>query len=265
MVRHFLALFSLLCCLWHLPCNGSILCGELTKVIRLSPGEERPVKLTLKNTSAEEERVNLRQVDYSYNCQGENFFEEIGTSQRSNGSWIELQKQQVIVPPMGSVDVYYVVRVPLKEGLSGSYSSAILVEPEKFISKVDPDQENSLALNVKVRYCYVVITHIGQGKPELKILSKQLVSSEGQQLLQVDVANTGELHLRPKLIAKLFNGQSKLLVNGEAAARNISPGNSVRYLLPLTDVKSEPLIGFLLLDDGDEHLFGEKVQITPSA
>jgi hypothetical protein len=209
--------------------NAIVFNSELTKVSNVQAGETFSGKIVLTNTENDPEVVHLQLNDYHYNANGENFFVEPGTLPRSNARWIELPYRQVKVMPHETKEVSYTVRVPDDASLNGSYASTILVESENYVSKAE------LVINART------ITPHGDG-----------------YRFNVDVANSGDCYLYPKAILKAFDAKGQLILCAESQHTSIMPGNSVRFTMDLNASLSNAYAGFLLLNDDQNHIFGEK-------
>lgn len=240
--------------------NALIYNSELTKTLTAKPGDVTTVKLTMTNNKETPEEVQLSQVDYKYNYKGENFFEEPNTLEMSNANWIELQNSSFKVEPGETKEIYYSVRVPNDPRLQGSYSSAILIEPNDPVTTLQA--EDQVAIQVKVRYAHQIIINVGQLKPSLKLLDSNLTQSEQGRSIYIDIENNGNTHLYPKPTLKLYDNKGKVATTLNALPQNILPGSSVRYFLPLEAMTEGEYNGLLLLDVGNGKLFAERLSLS---
>jgi hypothetical protein len=239
---------------------------ELTTVSQVQPGDVLTGKIVVTNNKDIPEVINLRQVDYKYNWQGENFFEESGSLPRSNALWIELPRTQFTVQPKETKEFLYTLRIPKDNILHGSYASTILVEPESFaVPTVYAAPSQGIGLNVKIRYAHQVVTTLGTPKALLKVIGSSLKHGESGLLFHVDVVNCGECYLYPKAVLKIFDNAGRLVQCSEAPPCSIMPDNSVRFTLHLTHLEPKIFTAFLLLDDGHDHIFGEKITLNYTA
>lgn len=235
--------------------------GDLTHSFASKPGENLRGKITIGNDRDQQEEVLLQINDYSFNCNGEVYFEDPGTYPRSNASWLQLHTDRVVIPPKSEVDIFYTIEVPEKITLPGSYWSVILVEPQ---SPVGPtmslNQENQVCVNVKIRYANHIITTIGNPQAKLKVLAKQLGVLNQTKVLNVDVANTGEIYLDPKLTLKIYDSKGKPLQTLNAPKQRLYPETSVRYSINISTLSPGEYNAFLILDAGNDHLFGDRFE-----
>ncbi len=241
------------------PCNGLQL-GGLSYLEQVNPGEQKRVKITLINDKDEEEDVDFKLCDYATHCDGEHRMEEIGTLDRTNGPWITLSSTRVRLSPKETSDFYLTIDVPKDDDLKGSYWSILLVEPNKPVQSISTE-DNGFTLNVKIRYAYHIITNVNQGTAKLKILNKEFKTIDDKQVFTVDVSNTGEIFLNPKLILKLYDAKGKLAKTVDGQAERLYPGSSQRYYLNLQEPNDQKYTAFLVLDNGDDHLFGDSFEL----
>jgi len=230
--------------------------NSLTYSGEFKPGESREVKINLINDRDIPEKIDLRLCDYACNHEGHIFFEEPGKMERTNASWITLNQEYIIMEPKEQRDVSYTIHMPLHPPLNGSYFSALLIEPADPIEQ--PEQSNTgFTLCVKIRYAHHIVTNIGKGIAKLKILEKKFRSIEDKKYLAIDVMNTGDLFLSPKLTLKLYDDKGSLKKTLEHPFERLYPGNSQRYHVSIEGVEAGKYTSFLLLDNGDNNLFGE--------
>lgn len=234
--------------------------GDQTRHFQVAPGQEIPVCIPLGNDSDTPMRITLKQCDYLYDASGINHFDPIGSHPRSNGKWITLHTDQVVLNPESNTDLFYKIRVPNDPALQGSYWSLILIEPDQVFHPTT--QQQGMHLQIKVRYAYLVITTFKGGKGDLQINNLTQNVSNAEKRAFFDVTNTGTLFLEPKLTLQLYDGQGKLYKTKKVTAEKILPTTSTKYNVDLSDVNQGTYSGLLLLESGDEHLFGERVQLT---
>lgn len=252
-------IFIIACALaWISNCQAAVR-GDLTHSYFPKPGDKIRGKITLGNDRDLPEEVLLEINDYSFNCSGEVFFEDPETYPRSNAGWIQLHTDKIVIPPHSESDVFYTIEVPEKVASQGSYWSVILVEPQTTFSaqQLSADQ---MQVNIKIRYANHIITTLGNPQAKLKILSKEPGILNEKKVLNIDVANTGELFLDPKLSLKVYDKTGKALQTLNAPKQRIYPDTSVRYSLDIAHFVNGNYTGFLILDAGNDHLFGDRFE-----
>lgn len=234
--------------------------SALTYTGDFQPGESRDIKLTLINERDVAEKVDLQICDYACNCKGEHFYEEPGKMKRTNASWITLNQEHVTLEPKDQYDVFYTITAPKDPDLGGSFWSVLLIEPADPVQQMI-ESESGYCVNVKIRYAHHIVTNLGKRKPKLKIIQKEINELEGKKYLSLDVDNVGELFVSPKLMLKLYDSKGNLKSTLEGQSERLYPGNSQRYLLAMDGVEAGKYTGFLLLDNGDNNLFGDTFPI----
>ncbi len=248
-----------ICSTCHIECL--VVANDLIYHGKLSHGESARVKISLVNESEAIEQVDFKLSDYSCNCQGQHFFDSPGTQVRSNSSWIQLNTTREVLQPKEKADFYFTIKVPKDPQLNGSYWSVLLIEPANVVQTLKSEQ-NSLQIQVKVRYAFHIVSDIGKGKPTLKILNKEFKEIDGKPKFVVDVSNTGMWYLNPKMTLKLFNSQGKLETTLDQGKERLYPGSSQRYLFDIKEPKEKQYKAFLLLDNGDNNLFGDSFKLS---
>lgn len=239
----------------------ALMVNDLSYVGNFTPGETREVKITLTNDHDTPELVELKQYDYQTNKEGETHFPDPGTEPRSNAKWIRLSEERIRLAPKEKKDLFVTVKVPQDNNLSGSYFSALLIEPTDFIQSLE-DVKSGIQLNVKVRFAFHIVTNVGEGQAKLKILDKQLVTMADKPLLAVDVSNIGTYFLNPKLTLKLYSAEGKLVKTLESSPERLYPGSSQRFFLNGEGLAGNQYKAFLVLDNGDKHLFGDTFDLS---
>jgi hypothetical protein len=223
-------------------------------------GETARIKFTIKNDKSKEEHVSFTLCDYACNSNGEHFYEPDGKEARSNRNWITLHKYNEILAPGSEADIYFTLKVPANPSLLGSYWSVIMIEPSS-LEQMIQGEKGGVNIEVKVRFAYHVVTHVGEGTPKVKIVSKSFKTIDQQPLLTFEVLNEGSRFIFPKLILKLFNSAGKLEKTLHGAPERLYPGNSQRYQLSAEGLLAKKYKAYLVLDNEDKYLFGDSFEI----
>lgn len=261
----------LLCalCLLGLPqlvsAGGVNVLDGLTRSAALKSGEKSEGKITLQNSSDQEQEVKVFATDYQRNANGESNYDTAGSIPRSNSSWITFTPHQVVIPAKSTFIVYYTIQVPVDYLLTGTYWSVLMVEPISKASleppKVEKDQIK-LGITTVTRYAIQMITNIGtSGKRAIKFSKKELLVQEQSRTYQVDIENTGERALSPTLWIELYDvaGISQGRIDGNRW--RIYPGGSARFNIDLTKIPAGIYTGLLVADNGDEYIFGTQLKL----
>src|SRR6185436_16838252 len=91
-------------------------------------GETYTGRIIISNPTATPQSVRIYKTDYRFKADGTTYYEDAGTTMRSNANWVTLQAERVVVPARGDLTVPYSVKVPSSDSLKGTYWSAIMVE-----------------------------------------------------------------------------------------------------------------------------------------
>lgn len=254
----FLALILSSICLSGL---NALQVNGLTYLNTMKPGETAQVNITLISDKDRPEMVDLKLCDYWCNSDGQHFFEDVGKQTRSNAKWISLGSHREVVQPGERRDIYFTIQVPQEQNLNGSYWSVLLIEPSDPLQTL-VESEHGFQLQVKVRYAYHIVTHVGPATPSLKVVKKGMQMLDNINYFTVDVENTGNLFLKPKMTIKLFTKQGKLEKTMETQTDRLYPGSSSRYFADGTGIAQGQYTAFLLLDNGDGRIFGDSFDIS---
>jgi hypothetical protein len=244
-------------------CRAGIAVDGLVHERLAQPGETYRGAVTVRNAGNEPVRARLYQTDYLFFSDGSNTYGSPGSVERSNAGWVTLSSNYVEVPPNGSAPVEYVAVVPADGTLLGSYWSLVMVE-ELVAADPEDSPENAGAGEMRaavgqiVRYGIHIVTHIGEtGSREVMFTDKALVvTDDGARVLHVDVENVGERSLRPYLWVELHDSAGGRVDRFESDRRRLYPGTSVRYAVDLTGARSGSYQALVVVDNGDEHVFG---------
>jgi len=233
----------------------------------LKPGDSTDFELLL-TPSETRETIELTQYHPTQNLSGGLNYEVGDPTKHLALNWIELEENQVIVPPGQEQIVRGRVSVPFDA--AGSHTAVIMVE--------QAEQENSSQsiLNYKVRYAVRININIdrpGQ-RPRAEISTLELAkNNEGNPQLVAHIKNTSALHFNASAEATIRDENNRLIERlnlvSEAAARannletRIYPESEVRFQEDL----SQPLFPGdynlqIFMRYGDNRQLVERKSIT---
>ncbi len=242
--------------------QGQLVVPDLTHECVLRQGERCRGAIEIINTGEEPAAVEIRRADYLFDADGNNRYPPPGSEERSNADWIRLQPAEgrVTVAPEGSVNIAYTVRVPDEPQLAGTYWSVVLVDP------VSEHEEVDVGYGVRIRqgigYGVQLITHIGDsGERAVQMLSTRTRRVNGETVLLVDLANTGQRWLRPVVQAAVHQPTGEPLGRFDSARRRVFPGCSVRFHLRLSGLESGNYLVALIVDNLDEHVWATDISL----
>ncbi|MDN3504641.1 MAG: hypothetical protein P0S95_03595 [Rhabdochlamydiaceae bacterium] len=205
------------------------------------------------NKGEKQLRVKISLADYSFSCDGSNYFDPPGSKPRSNANWLNLSNEFFVeIPPKENINIDYELRVPKDKNLEGSYWSMLLIEPQKELSK-EPEDDNTLSINTVIRYGIQMVTNVkNSGEESIEILSNRTDKTN----YIVDVKNNGSLFLRPKMVIELFSQNGEQVAKVEGGQFRIFPDTSVRYSAPLEALPKGHYKSLVLFDYGEDSMFG---------
>lgn len=234
--------------------------SDLTQEETALPGGKYQGGIQLQNASAEVKSVRIYQTDYWFSHTGESRYDDPGTHERSNASWINVSERFLILQPNEIRMVGYEVTVPSADSLRGSYWSVIMVEgiqPPDTLSR-----RTGMSIQTVMRYAIQIITHIGEsGSSDLEFLNVGVTRQDNLPAIEVDIRNMGDRSLRPAVSIDLFDSAGTLVGTIAAERKRIYPGTSVRILLPLDGVQPGSYSGVIIADCDEEHVFGANVNL----
>jgi hypothetical protein len=217
--------------------------------------------IIVKNNGEEAQEVKVYQTDYQFYSDGKKLYDEPGKLARSNASWISFTPKQFTVPPKGTSNVNYSIKIPNSEKLSGTYWSMLMIE----VISNTPSQETkpedgklmTLGIKTAVRYGVQIVTNFGDtGSHNLKFLATKLVKDSKKKIFQVDIENTGERWLKPSLWIELYNKEGSYIGKFDGGNMRLYPGTSGRFSADLSEVPEGTYKALTVADCGGNDIFG---------
>ncbi|MCK4533133.1 hypothetical protein KAU39_05050 [bacterium] len=244
---------------------GFSVIGELTRERAVQCGEKFEEKILLKNKGDVPTKVKIYQTDYLFFADGKNIYGEPGSIPRSNGKWITIDTTRLVIPPKNTASFGYMVRLPQKKDLKGTYWSIIMVElipsitPEK---EKDKKRKGEFGIETRIRYGIQIVTHImDTGTRNIKFLDKKLIYEKGKKIFQLDIENTGERLLVPFVWAEFYNKNGINIGRFESKKLRIYPECSVRHSIDLTAVQKGKYKVLVIVDNEDGCVFGARYNL----
>jgi hypothetical protein len=243
-----------------------IVLGPLNEQLELEPGSRHSGSIMIRNGGEEAEDIRLVQYDYRVNHQGENFYTDVGTVERSNAEWISISPRQFRVPPGETSTISYTIDVPDDESLAGTYWSVLMIEPVPETSPESPDYEPGqvgVGITSILRYAFTFVTSIGStGSIIPEVIGATLRYVEDTPVLDVDIENGGTRILRIAIWAELYDGDGTLVGRYPGNSAGLLPLSSLRYNIPLIDAPLGSYNGLVIIDCGDNNVFGASFPIA---
>lgn len=239
---------------------GIVVLNGLTHLHDVVPGETYRGSIEIQNTADHDQPVKLYQRDYSFNFEGEAFYETPGTVQRSNAAWLDISPKFLILKAKEKTTVNYELKVPQNGNLTGTYWSVIMVEGE---APVDANKlHNGMTIQTQLRYAIQIAATVGKtGERNLTFFDVKMMQQDGHKMLAVDIENKGEVLFKPDVSLELFNEQGHSVGTFVAIKKKIYPDTSARFFLDLEGVPSGVYQSLILADCGEEDVFGINLEV----
>lgn len=244
---------------------GVSVLGGLTREMELKSGDKFEGIIHLMNNSDNAYHVNVYQTDYLFNADGQTVYGEPGSTFRSNAKWLTVSPSRIMIPAQETVPIYYEISVPNDLDLKGTYWSVLMIEPDLSMSEPEiKEQDGKIMLGVRsvVRYAVQIITNIGRtGESNIRLIGNKLIDRGGNMILQTDIENTGDRYLSPSVWMELYDKDGLYVGRFSSNRQRIYPTCSVRHRLDLTDVPMGSYTVLLIIDNGDERVFGANYEM----
>jgi hypothetical protein len=234
-----------------------------------TPAESYTGVLRLRNTAGEAYTAKIYQKDYLFHADGSNVFGSPGTDPRSNARWVSFSPDQVTIAPGQTVIVQYTVRVPDADaGLSGTYWSLLMVEtlsggaPES--AEYSSRRKSQVGLRTTTRYATQIATHVNGGEIAMGFSNLVAEAARGDHpaLLALDVSNTSERAVRPRMSLELYSQRGELVQKASQSRGLVYPGTSFRQAFVLGPLAPGRYKAIVLGDAGGDEIFGGQYDVT---
>lgn len=214
--------------------------------------------IRVSNTSAEPREARIYQTDYLFHADGRALYEAPGSQARSNAGWVAVSPSRVVIPAGQTIDVRYVVKVPVADSLRGSYWSLVMVEGLAPAPETGPADGARVDLQATVRYGVQVVTHIGAtGAPTVGFAGAGVSKvTDGTGAMVVDLTNTGDRAARLKLMLEVYTEDGRQIATLQQARGLVYPGSSIRQHFALGALPKGTYKAVLVADAGGDAVFG---------
>jgi hypothetical protein len=248
----------------HLQAQISVV-SELSQDKEVRPGGVYSGAIILRNDTNEPQEAKVYQTDYTFQYDGTNQYGTPGTYPRSNAKWIDVSPSFVSIPPKGVSTLNYTVTVPKETDvarLTGTYWSMLMVEgiargsAESSLPATEGKTQVGIVQNI--RYGVQIATTIEKtGEKNIRFIANTLSPKKGgKRSLDVDIENTGQIGIRPKVYVELFNSKGVSLGQFPSPRYRIYPGTSVRQNIDVSKVANGTYKALVAVDAGGDNVFG---------
>lgn len=246
--------------------------SDLVFDIEVLQGKSYEGQVLLYNQSEQVQSLQLYLEEYAINKQ---------ELKRSNLNWVTLSTKNITLQPNERRSVPYIINIPDDSSLVGSYWSLLAIEPKGTVKAAEVQSEDNdkftFSIREVVRYGIQINTTIITGaEAKLVFENPEVVLNEEQNLLSVDMKNTGSLFLWPEVYLEIYDSLGILAGRVDGKKRRLYPESVFRQEFDLStryipELDTEPnLINkmlpagdytiIMIADSGTEDVFG--VQYT---
>ncbi len=245
--------------------------SDLSQDKEVRPGGVYSGTIIIRNDSNEPQEAKVYQTDYTFQFDGTNQYGKPGTHPRSNAKWIDVSPSFVSIPPKGITTLNYTITVPNETELVhyvGTYWSMLMVEgiTKGSAESSQPAAEGKTQVGIvqNIRYgVQIASTFEKTGEKKIRFIATTLSpKNEGKRSLDVDIENTGQIGIRPKVYVELFNSKGVSLGQFPSPKYRIYPGTSVRQNIDVSKVAKGTYKALVAVDAGGDNVFGAQYTLN---
>jgi len=229
------------------------------------PGETYSGTLHLRNDGRQAEEARVYLSDYSFGADGRTTYAAPGSLPRSSARWVAFTPSTVRVPAGGEATVGYTVTVPATAGLHGTYWSVVMVEG---IAHGSPESTTGAAparvrmgVQSSTRYAVQLATTLGADAPQVRFASARAYPSASGKVLELDLANAGEVAYRPEIRVELFDEAGHKAGAFTSKRGLLYPGTSLRQTFELGAVPAGTYQALVVADAGGDQVYGAQYRL----
>ncbi|HCN51629.1 MAG TPA: hypothetical protein DIT10_21515 [Chryseobacterium sp.] len=241
---------------------GIVVLNGLTHSYKIENGKVYKGKIAIENTSSTPQNVKLFLQDFTYHADGTLNYTELHTNNRTNGNWIKLNTNLVMLKGKEKTEVFYEITVPNQALDPGSYWSVIIVEP---VDDIKPsDNKPGVNITSVVRYAIQVITDIEteKAKPDLKFENVKVEKEEGKKTVKIAIANNGNLYCRPTASIEIYNRKTgKKIGIFSSLTMGLLPTTSKTFPIEISKVPPDQYTATIMATDEEENAFAINVEL----
>jgi hypothetical protein len=230
--------------------------GSIIYKYAAQKGETYSFVIKVHNTGDRDQEVSIYQNDYLFDYTGASFYNEPGTNNRSNASWINYAPKTLLLKGKETQNVLLEITVPEGDTLVGTYWSLLMVEGSR---PIDPNAKGQLNIHESIRTAIQIITNIGQtGTGELEFQNPGIVAEGDKLFFDFILLNTGERLISPDVAMELFDAETGESVKVLKAPKNgMYPTTSTKWRFPLEGLPATKTYKAVIVADGSgDDVFG---------
>jgi len=229
------------------------------------PGETYSGTLRLRNEGRQPEEARVYLSDYSFGADGRTVYAPAGSLPRSSARWIAFSPSQVRIAPGGEATVGYTVTVPAGMTASGTFWSLVMVEG---IAHGSPESTSGgraarvrVGVQPSIRYAVQIATTLGAATPQVRFASARAYAAGGGKVLELDLANAGEVAYRPEIRVELFDEAGHKAGVFSSRRGLLYPGTSLRQTFDLGAVPAGTYQALVVADAGGDQVYGAQYRL----
>lgn len=230
--------------------------GSIIYKYAAQKGETYSIVIKVHNTGDRDQEVSIYQNDYLFDYTGASFYNEPGTNNRSNASWINYSPKTLLLKGKETQNVLLEITVPEGDTLVGTYWSLLMVEGAR---PIDPNAKGQLNIHESIRTAIQIITNIGQtGTGELEFQNPGIVFEDDKLFFDFVLLNNGERLISPDVSMELFDAETGESVKVLKAPKNgMYPTTSTKWRFPLEGLPTKKTYNAVIVADGSgDDVFG---------
>lgn len=239
-----------------------VVLNGLTHIYKVDKGEVYKGKIEIQNTGTSPQSVKIYLQDLSYKADGSIYYSPPFANKKTNAGWIKFNTNLLTINAKEKTEVYYEVTIPDSISQTGSYWSAVIVEP---VAAITPNSNQAgVHISSIVRYAIQLITDYNSRelKPSLKFESIKLERNDQKQSLKVALANNGLIYCKSIVSIELYDQKSeKKIGNFSSQAMSLLPSTSKSFYIDLNSVPPGTYNAVVMATDDDENAFALRTEL----
>lgn len=189
--------------------------------ITVDPGRTSAQTVLLFNSGDKPVEIKAYAWDWWHEPGNSRKFAPPGTLPNSAAKWISFSPEIIRVEPQKAANVTVILNTPA-DAKGGNYGVA-------WFEAVPEPEPGSKELRVGARLGVLILTDVrGRSKPEVKVEKLQITPPSDTELFRADInlVNSGDVHLFPKGTVVLMSKDNKLVGHTSFEKRRLLPGET---------------------------------------
>jgi hypothetical protein len=119
-----------------------------------------------------------------------------------------------------------------------------------------------VGVQATLRYGVQIATTLAGPAPKVSLANAHAYAAAGGKVLELDVANTGEIAYRPELRVEVFNAAGERVAKLASPRGLLYPGTSLRQRFELGALPPGTYQALVVADAGGDQLFGAQYRLA---